>query len=168
MNEPLNSAPNDRLLKIMEARELREAKIFERQEQERAAKEANYEVHRQKQIDADKAVFTSLFLVQSRCDHRKGTSGKRKWRHIDNMMDRHTLPNGLMRIKCQKCRMTWFPGDTPEKCSYTLDNWLNKKTQPNPTKISYAKAYDMTSDEWTTNTETRSEMVTQGPQPVTA
>lgn len=160
--------PNERLLKIMEARELRESRESERLELERMEKEANHELRVTTQVTADNQMWDTLALNQSRCDHRKGTSGKKKWKHIDFNVNRHILPNGVTRIKCMKCVYKAFPGDTAEKCSYTLENFMKSIKVPNPTKLSYAQWYEMTLDENTTNTETRSEMVTQGPVPVTA
>lgn len=160
--------PNDRLLKIMEARELREAKKFEIDEAKRRAEEDNYAVRVLRQEQNDHEMWNAVMLWQSKCDHRKGTTGKKKWKHIDYMVDRHTLQNGTTRIKCQKCRFKAFPGDTAEKCSYTLENFMKGIKVVNPTRLSYAEWYKLTLDENTTNTETRSEMVTQGPVPVTA
>jgi hypothetical protein len=164
-------SPNEKLLKIMEAREMREAQRFAQEQAEREERENNRKARIATQVEQDKQVFIAAAEWQSRCDHRKGTGGKKKWRHVDYMISRHTFQNGLTQIKCQKCRMKWYPGDTAEVCSYTMQNYLlgkNKVKYVNPTKLSYAKAYEMTLDENTTNTETRSEMVTQGPTPVTA
>jgi hypothetical protein len=162
--------PNERLLKIMEARELREAEKFAIDQAERAEKEKNhaYRVGSQKQADAQ--YWISLTDWQRRCDHRKGTSGKKKWRHVDNHVGRHIFQNGTVQIKCFKCRFKWYPGDTKEVCSFFLDNYMKGKNRvkfENPTGMSYEEAYTMTLDENTTNTETRSEVVVQVPSPVT-
>lgn len=163
--------PDQELLDLMRKKELREAKEFERKEVERAAAETHFESKKNRQIEADTQVDIAAVAWQSRCDHRKGTAGKKKWRHVDYMVDRHTLPNGTVRIRCQKCRFRAFPGDTKETCSYTLANFMlgaKRVKIKNPTRLSYSDWYQMTLDENTTNTETRSEMVTQGPVPVTA
>lgn len=160
--------PDQELLDLMRKKELREAKEYERKEGERAEAKANFTLRKNRQIENDRQVDIAAANWQARCDHRKGTSGKKKWRHTDYMVERHTFPSGIVRIKCQKCRFKAFPGDTKEKCAYTLQNFMDGIKVPNPTRLAYSNWYTMTLDENTTNTETRSEMVTQGPQPVTA
>ena len=169
MNEQTKLTPDQELLELMRRKELREAKEYDRLESERAEAKANYESRRNTQIEGDRQVFISAAQWQARCDHRKGTGGKKKWRHIDYNLSRFTFPNGLTQIKCLKCRFKAYPGDTAELCSYTMENYLKGgKKVPNPSKLSYAQWYTMTLDENTTNTEARSEMVTQGPTPVTS
>jgi hypothetical protein len=173
MNDQQNRSlnPDQEMLDLMRKREVREARLFEQQELARKEQEDNFNLRRQRQAENDKQVFEAALSWQAKCDHRKGTGGKKKWRHIDFMVSRHTFPNGVVQIKCMKCRFKAFPGDTQEMCSYTFENYMKgnkKKMVPNPTGYSYAQWYQMTLDENTTNTETRAEMVTQGPVPVTA
>lgn len=161
-------APDQEMLALLRKREEREAREFEQKELQRLEAEENLALRKQRRADGDRQMWDAAMAWQSRCDHRKGTSGKKKWRHIDYDIGRHTFQNGLTVVKCFKCRFRSFPGDTREQCSYTDANFKNGVKVPNPTKLSYKDWYTMTLDENTTNTETRSEMVTQGPQPVTA
>jgi hypothetical protein len=162
--------PNDELLKIMRARELREAQRFEQEQAERQEKELGRKQRIATQVEQDKQVFIAAAEWQAKCDHRKGTSGKKKWKHIDYMLSKHTFQNGVVQFKCLKCRFRAFPGDTREACSYNFENFMkgkNKVKYPNPTGLSYADWFRMFQDD-TTNSETRSEMVVAGPVPVTS
>lgn len=174
MNQDPNYKPanvlsaDQEMLHLLRKREEREAKQFEQDERKRIDAEENHKLRVESQKVNDAYPFTMALQWQAKCDHRKGTGGKKKWRHIDYNVNRHTFPNGLTVIKCLKCKFRAFPGDTKDKCSYTLDNFKAGSKVPNPTKKAYSEWYEMTMDENTTNTETRSEMVTQGPQPVIA
>src|ERR1700735_421994 len=109
MTDQPNFSPSEELIELMRRKELREAKEFEKKEaQEREAKE-NYELRLMRQQESDEQAEIAKISWQSRCDHRKGTGGKKKWRHVDYMVERHTFQNGLTRIKCQKCRFKAFP-----------------------------------------------------------
>lgn len=168
MNEPSKLTPDMELLDLMRKKELREAMEFERQQEERRSAKENYELRKHRQSVNDSQVFEAAASWQARCDHRKGTRGKKKWRHVDFDVSLHVFPNGLGRVKCNKCRFMAFPGDTEKMCSYTHANFQAGKKVPNPSRLSYAKWLDMTLEENTTNTSTRSEMITKGPEPVTA
>lgn len=173
MTEQLKQQP-DELLELMRRREEREAKEFNRIESERAAEKEAHERRVLVRMEGDKFYWTELHKRQSRCDHRKGTAGPGpKAKHIDYMVSRHVFANGVTQIKCLKCKHKSFPGDTKQLCHGSMDAFIaNTKSKkgpqlPNPTKLSYNDFYNMTLEENTTNKETRAEIVTQGPQPVT-
>jgi hypothetical protein len=165
--------PND-LLELMRKRELREAQEFEeRQESKRAEKESH-----DRRVETRKAgdtfYWTELFKAQSRCDHRKGTSGAGpKSKVVDYMVSRHTFVNGVTPIKCLKCKHRAFPGDTKALCHGSMDAYIaNTKAKkgpqlPNPTKLSYSDWYTMTLEENTTNKPSRAEMLMPAAEPVT-
>jgi len=165
MTEPLN--PSSEFLDLLRKQVELQAKEANRLEEERltAAIEHEARVERRKQGDAYQA--SQETLAQSRCDHRKGTSGRgRKFKIVDYMMNRNTFQNGVTRIKCEKCHFKWFPRDTKEFVAGTMENCLkNIRKIPNPTKLSYIEAWNMTNEENTTNTPSRAEMVTSGPAP---
>jgi hypothetical protein len=173
MTDDLKPQPNE-LLELMRAREQREAQQFaEAQEEKRASKE-QHERRVETRKRGDQFYWTELFKTQSRCDHRKGTSGPGpKTKEIDYMVSRYTFANGITQIKCLKCKHKSFPGDTKAVCHGSMENYfanVKAKKGPqlqNPTKLSYNDFYNMTLEENTTNTPGRAEMVTQGPQIVT-
>lgn len=161
-----NLSPNDKLLALMEARERREAAIWAKQQEEELKKELDYEAKVNRRKSGDQYHQQQLEIRMSRCDHRKGTTGKKKFKVLDYMLSRYTFQNGVMRIKCDKCKMRWFPGDTDLLCAGTIENYLKKiRKIANPTKLSYAQAWTLSSDDNTTNTPARAEMVTNAPVP---
>lgn len=92
------------LLKILAAKESREA----RDEAARQARDTARDAQREKNA---KNVGDKEKLRQARCDHMKG--GKKKLANRqDPALYRHTFINGDTCIKCLVCRMTWKPGDT--------------------------------------------------------
>jgi len=168
------SKPDNELLDLMRKREERESKEAARLETERADAKEAHERRVITRMEGDKFYWTQLHARQARCDHRKGTSGPGpKAKHIDYMVSRHTFVNSVTVIKCLKCRHRSFPGDTKALCHGSMDAYIaNMKAKhgpqlPNPTKLSYNDFYNMTLEENTTNKETRAEIITQGPQPVT-
>lgn len=168
MTDQQKLTPDQELLELMRRKEEREAKQWAKQLAKETQQEEHHDYLVKRQQTADSQEWEAAMSWQARCDHRKGTAGKKKWRHVDYMIGIHTLPSGIQRINCQKCRFRAYPGDTADKCSYTLDNFMKGIKVPNPTRLSYAKWYEMTLEENTTNTPTRSEMLTKGPVPVTA
>lgn len=165
-NTPLST--ESEMLRLMKLREEREARREEKEELAAMKAAEEYEAKVERRKSGDKYMQTQLEMKQFKCDHRKGTSGSgRKFKHIDYMVNRNTFQNGVTRIKCEKCRFKWFPGDTKENAAGTMENCLAKKRFPNPTRLSYAEAWAMTNEENTTNTPSRAEMVTTGPAPVT-
>lgn len=92
------------LLKILAAKEAREAK----QEADNQARDAARNTQREKNA---KNVGDKEKLRQARCDHMKG--GKKKLANRqDPALYQHTYINGDTCIKCLVCRMNWKPGDT--------------------------------------------------------
>lgn len=168
-------APGNELVELMRKREERESKEFERQEGERKEQRDAHDRRVISRMEGDKFYWTEMFDRQSRCDHRKGTSGPGpKAKHIDYNVSRHVFANGVTQIKCLKCKHKSFPGDTQSLCHGSMDAYIaNTKSGKgpqlkNPTKRSYNDFYNMTLEENTTNKETRAEIVTKGPQLVTA
>jgi hypothetical protein len=173
MTDDLKQSPNE-LLDLMRAREKREAQEFEEKQEEKRVRteEHNRRVDTRKRGDA--FGWKQLFDTQSRCDHRKGTSGPGpKTKVLDYNVSRHAFANGVTYIKCLKCKHKAFPGDTKAMCHGSMDayteNLKSKKGPqlPNPTKLSYNDWYVMTLEENTTNTPSRAEMLTRGPEVVT-
>jgi hypothetical protein len=168
--EPMNpSSHNEELLKLMRAREERESREAGFRDLERQKVEEEHEARVQRRKTGDAYMATEEAFRQSKCDHRKGTAGSgRKFKIVDYMMNRNTFQNGVTRIKCEKCRFRWFPGDTKEFVAGTMENCLKKiRKTPNPTRLSYNEVWGMTNEENTTNTPSRAEMVTTGPASVT-
>lgn len=172
MTEPLST--EEKLFQIMAKREARESAEAERL----AAERADIEAAHQRRVDArkagDKFIWDELFKTQSRCDHRKGTSGPGpKTKEVDYMVSRHVFANGVTQIKCLKCKHKAFPGDSKQLCHGSMEAYFaNTKAKQgpklqNPTKLSYNDWHIMTLEENTTNKPSRAEMLTQGPQPVT-
>lgn len=133
------------MLELARRRELREAKSAEAQEakEEEATKHYNSKLTARQKADAERAQIA--VLKQSKCDHRKGTSHKPKAKHIDYDMSRHTFHNNVTRVKCNKCQMKWFKGDTEKELI------RDRKKIPNHTGISYEQAFEMADSENTTN-----------------
>jgi len=164
---PISPDPQQRLLELMAKQVELQQKEADRQELERLKVTLDHEAKVDRRKAGDAYMESEENFRYSKCDHRKGTAGKgRKFKVLDYMMGRYTFQNGVTRIKCEKCHFKWFPGDTRENAAFTMDNCLKKKRKPNPTKLSYHDAWNMTSDENTTNTPGRAEMVTTGPAPV--
>jgi hypothetical protein len=167
MTDNLQSQDNE-LLKLMRAREEREAREADRQERERVELAKAKDFRRERRVSIESFEREMAFKRKAACDHRKGTSGHPKWKHVDYDISVHTFANGVTVIKCLKCKHKSFPGDTKELTAGTMENLMAKgKKVPNPTKLSYSDFYKMSQDD-TTNTPTRAEMITQGPQPVVA
>ena len=146
------------LLKLMRAREEREARIFAQQEKERQEREANLLLRINRRKEGDAYELKMAIARQARCDHRKGTSGSgKKFKVVDYNLSRYTFQNGATRIKCEKCRMKWFKGDTKEFLVPAAGR--NSERIPNHTKLSYADVWRMC-DEDSTNTSGRAEIVT--------
>jgi hypothetical protein len=173
MTDELKQQPNE-LLELMRSREQREAREFEERQEEKRVRTEEHSRRVETRKRGDKFYWTQLFQTQSRCDHRKGTSGPGpKTKEIDFMVSRHTFANGLTQIKCLKCKHKSFPGDTKALCHGSMEAYLeNTKSKKgpqlqNPTKLSYNDFYNMTLEENTTNTPSRAEMLTKGPELVT-
>lgn len=171
--QPLD--PNIELIELMRAREKREAREAEIREKDRIEVAEAHERRVEVRKAGDQFYWDQLHLKQSQCDHRKGTAGPGpKAKHIDYMVSRHVFANSVTQIKCLKCKHRSFPGDTKEKCHGTMENFMaNRKAKrppqlPNLTRLSYNEFYNMTLEENTSNKETRAEIITAGPQPVTA
>ena len=166
---------DNELLALMRKREEREAREADRLDGERQNAKEDHDRRVIVRMEGDKYYWSQLHLKQSRCDHRKGTAGPGpKAKHIDYMVSAHTFANSVTQIKCLKCKHKSFPGDTKALCHGSMDAFVaNTKSKkgpqlPNPTKLSYNDFYNMTLEENTTNKPTRAEIVTKGPELVTA
>lgn len=156
------------MLVLMRKREEREAREAEKRELAELADMERKDFVKQARQKTEKFEWDQAQKVQSLCDHRKGTSGKGpKARHIDYDISVHTFNNGVMYVKCLKCKHKSFPGDSRELCAGTMDNFIRKgKKVPNPTKKSYNDWMLMAQEENTTNRPSTAEIITAKPTPM--
>ena len=170
----------DLMLEVMLKREAREAAEHEVRTRKEAANKSRRDYLLKMREESDKENADNLISKQANCDHRKGTTWIHKSmpagiisaKQIDFMVNRHTFGNGQQRVKCEKCGMKWYPGDTQE---FLIRRDSEGKTVkiPNHTKfnggprdgqaIGWAEALWMSKfPDQTTNTPTRAEVVWRG------
>jgi|SRR5208337_5332269 len=167
-NEQQQQGKDDLLKDILLKREQREAAEFEKKELSEADEKHRKEVIGMQRESDDAANVKRTLRIQANCDHRKGTVVKHKGvlraKQIDFMVNHHVFSNGQQRVKCEKCSMKWYPGDTKE---YLLRPVLSKTRVPNHTRdsqgvpIGWREALWMASADNTTNTRTTAERIVQ-------
>jgi len=169
MNDEKKPTSDAQLLELMRLRELREAEEYSEKKQKQAAEKESYEFRRQRRLEGDRYTETQTLMRQSKCDHRKGTSGSGpKARHIDYMVSFHTFANGLQQIKCLKCKAKVHPGDTNAALTVNGEEHKNHIFNPFTGKpgLGWEDAFKMTLEENTTNKLSRAEIITRAPTPL--
>lgn len=71
--------------------------------------------------------FTAAKIeTQRNCKHLKGGKNRQRGNQKDFNVFSHRFANGIVMIKCNDCKMKWYPGDTRDflkRNGMTIPNW---------------------------------------------